>query len=205
MLAAGGTLLALICHHIPQLILRHRIHSHLKLLHALREHALAARSLAVQLSDHPLRQRALRKVQKEAIARLADSRAMVDDLLLLLHSYRAGVDDVQLEMDYMRGRRAAQDFNKSRAALAACEARARSAVEAERAHASRILGSSDRPWLPGRSSLLESEQQTLANLESGKHLVNSQVVPLNRVHKLRRVMHLLRRLETDVDFQAELL
>jgi len=147
-LVCGSAVLLLLTRRVPTMMLRTRIRRHLELVHALREHAVAARSLAAktELSAHPDRRRALKQVQSKALAQLTRGRALVDLLLLELCGERPA---------------APQNSRAALAALAACERRSREALAAEQAQLVRLLGMAAPPPPPGREAQARSEQQAL--------------------------------------------
>ena len=59
-LFAGVVLVGAIRFRLPRFMLRRRISRHLDIIHALREHAVAAKALIIPLHAHPERQRVLR-------------------------------------------------------------------------------------------------------------------------------------------------
>ena len=191
-LVAGGALL-FAWHRLPALLLRRRIRRHLDLVHALREHAVAARALSARLGPaHPDRQRALRKLQSKVLAQLTRGRTLVDALLLELHGKRATAGGPRNE--------------KALCALISCEARSRAEIASETALAVDLLGPaalSAPP--PGRRELLRAEEQALTDLAGGRANPNAPAVPRWRLHQLRRALASLRGLESDLNFQAVLL
>jgi hypothetical protein len=171
--------------------LRRRIRRHLELVHKLRDHAAVARALGHCMSKYPERQRALRRVQSMTLAQLSRGRVLVDGLLLQLRGDRAGPVGGPAAL----------------AALAACETRTREAVASERELADQLLSpamaAAAMPSAPlGRPAMLGAEQRALEELQQAPP---SPHLPQQQLPQLRRALRSLRLLETDLDFQAELL
>ena len=188
-LMTGGMLLIL-ARRLPKMLLHTRIRRHLELVHALREHAVDARSLAAmpELSAHPDRQRALKQIQAKVLAQLTRGRALVDNLLLELHGDRPAA--------LMRS-------GTALAALAACEMRSREAVADEKARLTHLPGMAALSLPAGRDVQARSEQQALKELGEGAG--SGAVVSPCRLRQLTLAVGMLRKLEVDLDFQAELL
>lgn len=197
LLATASALLFFVARpHIARAALRLRIRRLHLALDALRAHAAAARALLQQCSHamdtanrsdkDALRDRvqALRHIQRRTLAALEGARARVDANLLQLRASNPSVMAIVIA-------------NPSDALVYGNERRVRADIAAEVAHAFRLLGvaAAVSDAVNPRARLLREEQRA----------VSSICTAARQPRELRVAVRALRALESNLDFQAELL